>query len=403
MAPDMIQTRRTTRLSSMPEATDRSRLSDTARIAVPSRAFCRNRPTATSVSAATTAITRSLGRSDTGPSWIVGACAAYCEYCLRPGAVHDAEQVAQAERQTDRHDHLRDDRHAASAQRPIDAQLEGQRRRSRWRRPRRAWPAPAGVPSPPASEFRYHATIAPKVSSSPWAKFVRPVVPKISDSPTAASAMTSPNRIPLASRLATRSTWELPPAAAWLSVTKRKMTERSPVSRTRGDSSVGASSAIATPSGNESSVSVTSYWPAPGTATATTPSDPLSAEPISSPSRVTTISTPSTGSRSSPTTSVATIRGAPVGSASLGAPGAAAPGTVVDTPGSCAPAGAANASNEAPTTTASRTAPRIRWRCRREFTGPHCRNELVPSPKFGGCTTGHVVSGGGPRSARLRA
>ena len=39
---------------------------------------------------------------------------------------------------------------------------------------------------------------APMVTSSPWAKFVRPVVPKISDRPTAASAMIRPNRTPSA-------------------------------------------------------------------------------------------------------------------------------------------------------------------------------------------------------------
>ncbi len=32
----------------------------------------------------------------------------------------------------------------------------------------------------------------PKVISSPWAKLVKPVVPKISDRPSAASAMISP-------------------------------------------------------------------------------------------------------------------------------------------------------------------------------------------------------------------
>ena len=82
MAPDISQTSRMTRWSSMPEAIDRSRLSDTARMAVPSRERCRNSPTATSAAAAIRAITRSFGRSDTGPNWIVGACAAYWAYCL---------------------------------------------------------------------------------------------------------------------------------------------------------------------------------------------------------------------------------------------------------------------------------------------------------------------------------
>ncbi len=39
---------------------------------------------------------------------------------------------------------------------------------------------------------------APMVTSSPWAKLVSPVVPKIRDRPTAASAMINPNRNPSA-------------------------------------------------------------------------------------------------------------------------------------------------------------------------------------------------------------
>ena len=44
----------------------------------------------------------------------------------------------------------------------------------------------------------HQVSSAPIVTSSPWAKLVRPVVPKMSDSPTAASAMISPNRKPSA-------------------------------------------------------------------------------------------------------------------------------------------------------------------------------------------------------------
>ncbi len=44
----------------------------------------------------------------------------------------------------------------------------------------------------------HQVIIAPIVTSSPWAKLVRPVVPKISDRPTAASAMMRPNRRPSA-------------------------------------------------------------------------------------------------------------------------------------------------------------------------------------------------------------
>ena len=44
----------------------------------------------------------------------------------------------------------------------------------------------------------HQVSSAPSVTSSPWAKLVRPVVPKMSDSPTAASAMIRPNRKPSA-------------------------------------------------------------------------------------------------------------------------------------------------------------------------------------------------------------
>ena len=44
----------------------------------------------------------------------------------------------------------------------------------------------------------HQVTRAPSVTSSPWAKLVSPVVPKIRDRPTAASAMIRPNRRPSA-------------------------------------------------------------------------------------------------------------------------------------------------------------------------------------------------------------
>jgi hypothetical protein len=38
--------------------------------------------------------------------------------------------------------------------------------------------------------------VAPSVTSSPWAKLISPVVPKISESPTAVIAMIDPNLMP---------------------------------------------------------------------------------------------------------------------------------------------------------------------------------------------------------------
>ena len=58
---------------------------------------------------------------------------------------------------------------------------------------------------PPEVTLKSHATRAPNVTISPWAKLAIPVVPKISDSPMAAIAMMSPNRMPWKVRRAARS------------------------------------------------------------------------------------------------------------------------------------------------------------------------------------------------------
>jgi hypothetical protein len=42
---------------------------------------------------------------------------------------------------------------------------------------------------------------APKVTISPWAKFTRPVTPKMSESPTAAMPMMRPTRSPASNRV----------------------------------------------------------------------------------------------------------------------------------------------------------------------------------------------------------
>ncbi len=41
------------------------------------------------------------------------------------------------------------------------------------------------------------ATNAPNVTNSPWAKLIRPMVPKIRERPSAASAIMSPKWMPL--------------------------------------------------------------------------------------------------------------------------------------------------------------------------------------------------------------
>ena len=57
----------------------------------------------------------------------------------------------------------------------------------------------------PQRTLAYQATMAPQVTISPWAKLVSPVVPKISDRPTAQMAMTRPNLMPSKMSCGTRS------------------------------------------------------------------------------------------------------------------------------------------------------------------------------------------------------
>ena len=52
------------------------------------------------------------------------------------------------------------------------------------------------------SELSHQAINAPNVTISPWAKLVRPVVPKISERPTEHIAITRPSLMPSAKRWA---------------------------------------------------------------------------------------------------------------------------------------------------------------------------------------------------------
>jgi hypothetical protein len=68
-------------------------------------------------------------------------------------------------------------------------------------------------PLPPLA-LTYHAIKAPKVTSSPCAKLMSPVVPNTSDKPTAASATINPNLIPLMVRFSRSSKADGPDASA---------------------------------------------------------------------------------------------------------------------------------------------------------------------------------------------
>ena len=74
-------------------------------------------------------------------------------------------------------------------------------------------PLPAVILLPFVALFGL-ATSAPAVTSSPCAKFVSPVVPKMSDSPIAAMAISRPKRIPSTSSWTARTGPPPPPDAA---------------------------------------------------------------------------------------------------------------------------------------------------------------------------------------------
>ena len=92
----------------------------------------------------------------------------------------------------------------------------------------------------------------PNVTISPWAKLVRPVVPKISDRPTEHMAMTSPSRMPSARRWAnfSKPLW----SPLWDSPVKNVMF----VVDVMNDAGVIVSSAVDSPVRSRSSGSVDS-------------------------------------------------------------------------------------------------------------------------------------------------
>jgi hypothetical protein len=98
--------------------------------------------------------------------------------------------------------------------------------------------------------------MAPAVTISPWAKFVRPVVPKINERPTEHIAIIRPSRTPSANRWEIRST--SPSSALWLLPVKR-LTIRFDVRNesTLINCSPGVSAESSSPSGRESSSTLT--------------------------------------------------------------------------------------------------------------------------------------------------
>ena len=120
----------------------------------------------------------------------------------------------------------------------------------------------AGMSGTPPWTLMNHAAIAPMVTSSPCAKLVRPVVPKISESPTAAIAMSRPKRSPSTNSCTQRT---VPPPAPVLPSLSAMIT---PWLRPASTVTVRVFSPVSTtPSGRPSSSMVTVYWPGPGSGT----------------------------------------------------------------------------------------------------------------------------------------
>ena len=138
---------------------------------------------------------RSLGVS--GPDRVFFTCWR-TPPVLAAGRSVDQEDVAQDDRQADRHDHLRDQRQSALAERPPDAARSLQAK-GRCRSP----PAATAIRitarwNTPASLSRSASDARRSVTNSAWAKLTKPVTPKTSDRPTAATARIRPSRMPLA-------------------------------------------------------------------------------------------------------------------------------------------------------------------------------------------------------------
>jgi hypothetical protein len=153
----------------------------------------------------------------------------------------------------------------------------------------------AGMSWRPARTFRYQATTAPKVTSSPWAKLVSPVVPKMSDSPMAVMAITRPNLMPSTDSWRKRSTSVVTSRSR---APRSKRTVRFWFGVTRNDT-WSRSSASETSSGRVSVSSVTVYWPGPGSGTSHRPSSSEVTRSTSSPApSATTTSASATGSSS---------------------------------------------------------------------------------------------------------
>ena len=135
----------------------------------------------------------------------------------------------------------------------------------------------------------------PTTTISPWEKLVRPVVPKISESPMAIMANTRPNLMP--STVSCRnwskrldSSRELTAPSSWRA--KRTRWVSCGLTWTVRVSVSGSTSS--TPSGTVAGSMVTPYSPGPGTSSTNTPSSSVTPSPTSSSPTPVTVNATST-------------------------------------------------------------------------------------------------------------
>ena len=182
-APPSAHTNGMTRSTSMPDEAARSGLSATARMALPILVRCRTKATQHEHDDGDDDDPEVLRRAmRTGPTSI---------------AVLDLRsRCTAADRRTEEElEEVADAAATGRSTRPSSAAGScpgaGAVARARGRAARRRAPPTtmartvAGMRWIAQSTLTYQAMIAPKVTSSPWAKLVSPVVPKMSDSPTA--------------------------------------------------------------------------------------------------------------------------------------------------------------------------------------------------------------------------
>ena len=124
------QTKLMTRLTSMPDDSARSRLSATARMALPIRVRCRNNATATSTTIEMTMPIRSRGTIDTGP---ISMPSLQRELGVGAGqaAELEVEDVAHQDAEADADDQHGDEAGAPLAQRPPEEPVDARARQHR--------------------------------------------------------------------------------------------------------------------------------------------------------------------------------------------------------------------------------------------------------------------------------